>query len=283
MNYKLETLFGLKFNPFTTEVPLDALYVCPRIENFLWRIENALMREGGFSMIHGDPGAGKSVVMRLLEKRLSRLATNERQIATINHPQSNVADFYRELGDQFNIALKPANRWMSFKHLRERWLEHLGQSRRRSIVLIDEAQEMRPAVLGELRLMASHCFDSQMLLCVVLAGDNRLPEKLRREDLLPLGSRIRVRLALEPATAEDLRACLDHMLEAAGNTALMTEELRKTLCEHALGNHRVMMTIAGELLLSAAKQELPQLDEKLFLQNYPSPQTTTKQHATAHR
>src|SRR6266404_441702 len=141
MNHKLESLFGLKFNPFTAEVPLEALYLCPRIENFLWRIENALMREGGFSMVHGDPGAGKSVVMRLLEKRLSRLATNERQIATINHPQSNIADFYRELGDHFNIALKPANRWMSFKSLRERLLEHLGQSRRRSIVLIDERSE----------------------------------------------------------------------------------------------------------------------------------------------
>ena len=63
----------------------------------------------------------------------------------------------------------------------------------------------------------------------------------------------------------------------------MTEELRKPLCEHALGNHRVMMTIAGELLLSAAKQELPQLDEKLFLQNYPSPQTTAKRRAAANR
>jgi general secretion pathway protein A len=110
MNHKLESLLGLKFNPFAPEVPLDALYVSPRIENFLWRIENAFMREGGFSMVCGTSGAGKSVVMRLLEKRLSRQSTNERQIATIHHPQSNVADFYREIGDHFNLALKPANR-----------------------------------------------------------------------------------------------------------------------------------------------------------------------------
>src|SRR5690242_20153994 len=108
MNHKLESLFGLKFNPFAPEVPLDALYVSPPIENFLWRIENALMREGGFAMVSGIPGQGKSVVMRLLERRLSRLAPNERQIAVIHHPQSNVADFYRELGDHFNITLKPS-------------------------------------------------------------------------------------------------------------------------------------------------------------------------------
>src|SRR6185369_16206758 len=150
MQHKIENLFGLKFNPFAPEVPLDALYVSPIAEHFLWRIENALMREGGFAMVSGFPGLGKSVVMRQLEKRLSRLAPNERQIAAIHHPQSNVADFYRELGDHFNIALKPSNRWNSFKSLRDRWLEYLGQSRRRSIILIDEAQEMSPLVLNEL-------------------------------------------------------------------------------------------------------------------------------------
>ena len=56
---------------------------------------------------------------------------------------------------------------------------------------------MSPAVLGELRLLASARFDSQPLLCVVLAGDARLIETLRREDLIPLGSRIRTRLATE--------------------------------------------------------------------------------------
>lgn len=281
MNHKLEQLFGLKFNPFAPEVPLDALYVCPRVENFLWRIENVLLREGGFAMVHGTPGAGKSVTLRLLEKRLSRLSANERPIAAIHHPQSNVADFYRELGDHFNLALRPSNRWMSFKSLRERWLEHLGQTRRRAIILIDEAQECSPAVLCELRLMSSHCFDSQMLLCVVLAGDERLPERMRRDDLLPLGSRMRIRLALEPQTPEELRAHLDHMLDAAGNAALMTEALRNMLCEHCLGNPRVLMSNAGELLMNAAKQDLPQLDEKLYFQTFPTSGAATKRRAGA--
>jgi type II secretory pathway predicted ATPase ExeA len=281
MNHKLEQLFGLKFNPFVPEVPLDALYISPRVENFLWRIENALMREGGFAMVTGLAGAGKSVVLRQLEKRLSRLSTNERQIAIIHHPQSGVADFYRELGDHFNIAMKPAQRWTSFKSLRERWLEHLSQSRRRSVVFLDEAQECTPAVLGELRLMASHCFDSQMLLCVILAGDERLPEKLRRDDLVPLGSRIRVRLALEPATPEELRACLDHLLEAAGNSVLMTDELKKTLCDHSMGNPRALMNTAGDLLMMAARQDLAQLDEKLYLQLTAATQPAGKRRAAA--
>jgi general secretion pathway protein A len=75
-----------------------------------------------------------------------------------------------------------------------------GDDTRRVVLLVDEAQEMAPAALSELRLMASARFDSQPLLCVVLAGDARLIEKLRREELIPLGSRIRTRLATEHAS-----------------------------------------------------------------------------------
>jgi type II secretory pathway predicted ATPase ExeA len=123
---------------------------------------------------------------------------------------------------------------------------------------------MSAGVLNELRLMASARFDSQPLLCVVLAGDSRLTDKLRRDELLPLGSRIRSRLATEKASADDLLACLDHLLASAGAPQLMTPQLRHTLCEHALGNYRVLTTLANELLATAAQRELPELDEKLY-------------------
>jgi type II secretory pathway predicted ATPase ExeA len=90
MNQKLLALYGLKWNPFTPEVPTEALYVPPKVENFCWRIEQAHLREGGFALIHGDPGSGKSVVMRLLAERLARLA--DLSVGVIHHPQSNLSD-----------------------------------------------------------------------------------------------------------------------------------------------------------------------------------------------
>ena len=98
------------------------------------------------------------------------------------------------------------------------------------MLLIDEAQEMHPAVLNELRLLSSTQFDSQILLTVVLAGDVRLSAKLRRDELLPLGSRLRTRLAMEYADRKELLACLKHLLASAGNANLMTPELMQTLC-----------------------------------------------------
>ena len=279
MNQKLLALYGLKWNPFSPELPSEAIYVPAKIENFCWRIEHAQIREGGFAMIHGDPGSGKSIVLRLLAERLKKLP--DITVGAINHPQCNMPDFYRELGDIFGVPLRPSNRWGGFKALRERWFGHLESSRCRPVLLIDEAQEMTTQVLSELRLLASARFDSQPLLCIVMAGDARLIEKLRREELIPLGSRIRTRLATEFASRDDLLACLDHLTAGAGNASLMTPQLRHTLCDHAAGNYRILTTMAAELLAAAAQRDLPALDEKLYMDVFAQPAQSTPRRSAA--
>lgn len=281
MNQRLLALYGLKWNPFSPELPTEAIYVPPKLENFCWRIEHAQIREGGFAMIHGDPGTGKSVALRLLAERLARIP--DVTVGVINHPQSSLGDLYRELGDIFAVPLRPHNRWGGFKSLRERWLAHLETTRVRAVLLVDEAQEMSPAALCELRLMASARFDSQPLLCVVLAGDARLIDKLRREELIPLGSRIRTRLATEHASRDELLAGLNHLLAGAGNVSLMTTALRQTLCDHAAGNYRILTTMAAELLVVAAQRELPQIDEKLYLEVFAQPDTPVPRRTPARR
>lgn len=140
----------------------------------------------------------------------------------------------------------------------------------RAVLLVDEAQEMTPQVLSELRLLSSSSFDSQSLLCIVMAGDARLLEKLRREELVPLGSRIRTRLATEFASRDELLIC-PHLLAGAGNASLMTAPLQQTLCDHAAGNYRILTTMAAELLAAAAQKDLPVLDEKLYLDVFAPP------------
>ena len=266
MNKKLLALYGLKWNPFATELPIEALYTSTPVAEFGWRVEQGLVREGGFALISGEPGTGKSVVLRLLADRLSQ--QRELTGGAITHPSGNLADFYREMGDLFGVELRPHNRWGGFKALRKRWLGHLDSTLLRPVLLIDEAQEMPPTVLNELRLLSSTQFDSRHLLSVVFAGDGRFNAKLRREELLPLGSRIRTRLAMEYASHDELRTCLHHLLDSAGNARLMTDELIHVLCEHAIGNYRVLTGMAAELLATAAQRELTQLDEKLFLERF---------------
>ena len=203
---KLLSLWGLKWNPFSPELPSDALLVTAKIESFAWRVEQ-LVQEGGFALISGESGTGKSVALRIVAVRLSTL--RDVVVGVLERPQSKSADFYRELGDIFSVKLSPSNRWGGFKALRERWKAHVASSRIKPVLLVDEAQEMTPDVLSELRILSSADFDATSLLTVVLSGDGRLLELLRHEDLVPLGTRIRTRLNTEPASREELLELLE--------------------------------------------------------------------------
>lgn len=269
MNQKLLSSYSLKFHPFRPDVPNEALFIIPSVDAFCRRVEFGLA-DGGFVMVTGDPGTGKSVALRLISQRLRAL--RDVVVATIDHPQSRVSDFYRELGDVFGVPLGAHNRWAGFKTLRARWSDHIAQTLMRPVLIVDEAQEMLDSVFNELRLLSSKEFDSRSLLCVVFAGDSRLPDRFRKEQLLPLGSRIRRRLTLDYASRDELLACLDHLLEAAGNPALMTTELKTTLAEHAAGNYRVLMNLGDELLSAALDRDQAQLDEKLFFEVFAPPQ-----------
>jgi general secretion pathway protein A len=217
----------------------------------------------------------------VLAERLAGL--RDVQVGVLSRPQAGMADFYREMGELFGVELHPHNRHGGAKVLRARWQGHIDASLCRPVLIADEGQEMQLAVLNELRLLCSARLDSHLLLTVVLAGDQRLIERFRAEELLPLGSRMRVRLALERSSPEELQECLRHALHKAGAPKLMTPELIATISDHAQGNLRALMNMAGELLALAAQREARHIDEQLFLETYATPSPAQAKIAAGRR
>jgi type II secretory pathway predicted ATPase ExeA len=146
-----------------------------------------LAGEGGFALLTGVPGCGKSATLRILSASLA--TQRDVTVGVISRPQANIADFYREMGELFGVELRPHNRYGGAKTLRQRWQAHIQSTLSRPVLVVDEAQEMQSGVHAELRLLASADLDSHILLTIVLAGDGRLAERLHSDDLLPLASR----------------------------------------------------------------------------------------------
>jgi len=259
---RLRARYGLKYDPFFPDVPAEDIWSAPDFDLFATRIEH-LARQGGFASIHGPNGSGKSKALQLLDARLRRIP--DLSVGVMTRPQSSTGDFYRELGQLFAVDLSPANRYGGFRALRARWETHVQTHLLHPVLLIDEAQAMPTACLDELRLLGSTHFDSRCLLTTVLCGDERLPERFRTRELLPLGSRIRVRLHLRPLDKPALRELLEHLLNRAGNPGLVTDGLKSVLVNHSAGNPRVLCTVASQLLAMAVDKDRPHLDEQLFL------------------
>lgn len=268
MKNKLLTTYGLKFNPFSSDIPLQALHLRPAVEHFSARLEH-LARDGGFAVLSGDPGIGKSSALRLCVKRLAELP--DVKVGILTRPQSRAADFYRELGDMFGVQLSPHNRWAGSRVLREQWKAHIANVLYRPVLVVDEAQEMHPGVMSELRLLMSSELDSRLLLTVVLCGDTRLIDRLRSDELMPIQSRIRVRLELCALAPAELHEGLRHLLDASGNASLLTRDVQVSLCEHAGGNWRTLTIMAAELLDAAEAREARCVDEKLFFEVFAQP------------
>lgn len=259
----VKSAFSLKFNPFLSEIPISCIYQSPEVKNLLWRLEG-LVIDGGIAMIQGEPGLGKSILLRIIEAHLREIP--DINVAIMKRPQSNMGDFYRELGELFQIELKLSNRWGGFRLLREKWIRHIDSTLFRPVLIVDEAQQMNASVMTEMRLLASDKLDSRKILTVILAGDQRLENKMHIPDLLPLYSRIRLRHMVNPLPKDELAAMLRHIIHDSGNKNLMSEGLIANLSEHSCGNPRLMMHTADELLCAAAQKNCSQLDESLYFE-----------------
>src|SRR6202043_3529609 len=89
VNKKMLALYGLKWNPFAPDVPVEALHISRRIESFCWRVEQ-LVGGGGFALAAGPPGPGKSVPLRILAERLT--GRRDVKIGILSRPQAGLAD-----------------------------------------------------------------------------------------------------------------------------------------------------------------------------------------------
>jgi general secretion pathway protein A len=208
------SFFGLNEKPFAITPDPRYLFMSARHGEALAHLVYGVTESGGFMQLTGEVGTGKTTLVRTL--LLNRMPANA-DVAVVLNPQLSAREFLIAICEELGIAL-PEDR-NSIKALIDTLNRHLLQAHadgRRTILVVDEAQNLAPDVLEEVRLLTNLETAKQKLLQIVLIGQPELRDLLARNDLRQLAQRITGRYHLEPLSRDETAQYIDHRLKVAG-------------------------------------------------------------------
>jgi general secretion pathway protein A len=210
------SFYGLADKPFSITPDPRYLYLGGRHTEALAHLVYGITEAGGFVQLTGEVGTGKTTVIRSL---LARQPDNT-EIALILNPRMNSTEFIATLCSELGITLPDAAR-SSEKALIDLLNRHLLEAHargKRVVLIVDEAQNLTPELLEQVRLLTNLETETQKLLQIILIGQPELRDMLARNDLRQLAQRITGRYHLDPLSREESAAYVRHRLRIAGAT-----------------------------------------------------------------
>lgn len=246
--------FGLLDNPFSIAPNPDYLYMSPRHKEALAHLTFGLKESGGFVMLTGEVGTGKTTVSR---KLMQQLPANT-QMAMILNPTLSAIELLASICDELQIPYESST--PSLKYFTDKILDKLATNHHNGIntvLLIDEAQHLLPEVLEQLRLLTNLETNREKLLKVVLIGQPELQQLLKRNELRQLAQRITARYHLLPLTGAEVKNYVAHRLSvASGDSSVFTASSLKAIYQITGGIPRVINLLCDRALtLTFTKQE----------------------------
>ena len=218
---------------------------------------------GGFVQLTGEVGTGKTTLVRTL--LLNRMPDNA-DVAVVLNPQISAHEFLLTICEELHIEVPEARD--SIKALTDALNRHLLKAHsdgRRTILVVDEAQNLAPAVLEQVRLLTNLETAKQKLLQIILIGQPELRELLARNDLRQLAQRITGRYHLEPLTRDETAQYIEHRLRVAGALGeVMDRGARNEVFRLSQGVPRLINVICDRALLGAYSQESRIVNRRLI-------------------
>lgn len=256
--------FGLSSAPFSIAPNPDFMYLSPRHAEALAHLRFGLGEAGGFVLLTGEVGTGKTTVSRCLLQELDDKA----EVAFILNPTLSELELLAAICDELKIRYKKADASLKLlgDKIKARLLKN-HEAGKHTLLIIDEAQHLQPAVLEQLRLLTNLETNTRKLLQVILIGQPELQQLLKRNDLRQLAQRITARYHLLPLTPDEVRHYLKFRLQVAGcSRPVFSEAAIKRLYQLSGGIPRLLNLMADRALLGAYSQQQAMVSDKLVRQ-----------------
>lgn len=241
------SFYGLKENPFNITPDPSFLFLSERHQEALSALIFGITSKKGFIEITGEVGAGKTTLCRSLLNRLDRSV----KTALILNPHLSDLQMLRTIVQDFGVSAKGANKKDLFDALNRFLLDE--QSLGHHVVLIiDEAQNLRPGLLEQIRILSNLETDKEKLLQIVLVGQPELRDLLARPELRQLRQRISVRYHLTPLNDREAEAYIGHRLKVAQapETLKFSKEAIACVFKYSKGIPRLINIVCDKALLA---------------------------------
>ncbi len=244
------TFFGLNEKPFSITPDPRYLYLSERHAEALAHLLYGINEAGGFVQLTGEVGTGKTTIVRSLLAQTPKNA----EIALILNPRMTATEFLLTICEELGLGVPDAAQ-DSLKDLVDilnHYLLRAHGAGRRVVLVVDEAQNLSPQVLEQVRLLTNLETNTQKLLQIILIGQPELRELLSRTELRQLAQRITGRYHLNPLSADETTAYVRHRLRVAGATNdIFAPQALSTVYRLSQGVPRVINVICDRALLGA--------------------------------
>jgi general secretion pathway protein A len=247
--------FGLAEKPFAITPDPRYLYLSGRHADALAHLVYGINEAGGFIQLTGEVGTGKTTTIRSLLSRAPKSA----EIALILNPRLSAGEFLRSLCEELGLGAddNAEGETKNLVDLLNRYLLRAHAAGRRVVLVVDEAQNLAPDVLEQVRLLTNLETETQKLLQIILIGQPELRKLLAREDLRQIAQRITARFHLDPLSREETSAYVRHRLRVAGATTdIFTRAALREIYRVTGGIPRVINIVCDRALLGAYTQDL---------------------------
>ncbi len=254
-----ESFYGLTEKPFTLLPDPEYLFLSPKHQRALTLLQYGMMNQAGFSVICGDTGAGKTTLIRRLLSDLEENTT----VGLITNTHQSFGELLNWVLMAFGLDGEGKSK-SQMHHMFVNFLVEQYAQNRHTVLIVDEAQNMKADTLEELRMLSNINADKDQVLQVILAGQPALRETLRRPELMQFAQRIAVDYYLEALNEQETHDYIQHRLQVAGaQQTIFTDDACSAIYQYSGGTPRLINLLCDTALVYGYAEQRKTIDAAL--------------------